>query len=206
MKYLTITIALIILTSFNSSAQDFIVGSKSVTGVFQAQGKSKTAIFTSIYTMLNESSDGAVEEIEMADQAKGLIIVKGKNTVPYRNLGKLLYPKRNGMAEVLDAEFKHRIEISIEDNMYLVTYYITEMERELYSHEDLFFNCINFEEISNEEVQKYNRSMGKFLKSNLVFKNKREVFFENTPSQFLEVSNNLRNNAEVMLYSINQGV
>lgn len=194
------------MLSLSIQAQSFYVEDKSVTGVYEAKNKNKSEIYKAIKNQLISESDNEDLEFEILDQEKGLIVAKGSSVVPYRNLGKILYPKRGQMAELLDAEFKHRIEIRIEDQMYMIKYDVTEMSHEIYNQEELFYNCVNFEELKSAELEKYNSSMEKFLKLNFVFKNKRERFLENSSAQFQDVSETLRNNAEVTLNKLSKGV
>lgn len=205
MKTITILIVCLML-SLSIQAQSFYVEDKSVTGVYEAKNKNKSEIYKAIKNQLISESDNEDLEFEILDQEKGLIVAKGSSVVPYRNLGKILYPKRGQMAELLDAEFKHRIEIRIEDQMYMIKYDVTEMSHEIYNQEELFYNCVNFEELKSAELEKYNSSMEKFLKLNFVFKNKRERFLENSSAQFQDVSETLRNNAEVTLNKLSKGV
>ena len=80
------------------------------------------------------------------------------------------------------------------------------MKKEMYGREAIFFECVNFEEINKEEVEAYNKDMNKLLKANLVFKKRREIFMENSTSQFEEVSNFLLNAGEVKIFSINEAI
>jgi len=76
----------------------------------------------------------------------------------------------------------------------------------MYKKEELFYNCINFKGIDQEELDQYNKAMNKLLKANFVFKKRREIFIENSKSQFEEVNNYLLNEGEVTIYSINEAI
>jgi len=134
------------------------------------------------------------------------MIVEGKTTVLYKNMGKDLYPKRSGMAEVLEADFGNRISIQTENDSYSISYEVIDMKQEMYKKEELFYNCINFKGIDKEELDQYNKAMNKLLKANFVFKKRREIFIENSKSQFEEVNNYLLNEGEVTIYSINEAI
>lgn len=205
MKTITMLVCGLML-SLSLQAQSFYIEDKSVTGVYEAGNRSKTEIYEAILNQLDQETDSENLEFEILDREKGLIVASGKSVIPYRNLGKILYPNRSQMAELLDAEFGHKIEIRIEDQMYLIKYYVTEMTHEIYNQEELFYNCVNFEELEPAELEKYNDSMDKFLKLNFVFKNKRQKFLKNSSSQFQDVSETLRNNAEVTLRKLSEGV
>jgi hypothetical protein len=91
--------------------------------------------------------------------------------------------------------------MDVEDNAYVVKYYLNEMVKEMYGWEAEFLNCINFLEIDEEALEAYNRSMGKVLKMNFVFKKRREIFFDNSEVQFQEVSSYILNEAQVNMFA-----
>ena len=108
------------------------------------------------------------------------------------------------MAEVLEARFGHIMEINVNEEDYDIMFSVVDMKEEMYKKQDVFFECINFKEINEEDLSEYNRAMDKLLKANLVFKKRREVFAENSRSQFEEVSSFLLNEGEVSIFSLNE--
>ena len=122
------------------------------------------------------------------DKEKGEMLVEGSTKVLYKNIGKELYPKRSGMAEVLEARFGNKILMKTDTEGYSITYEVVDMKQEMYKMEDLFFNCVNFESIEEAPLKEYNKAMNKLLKANLVFKKRREIFADNSKMQFEEVS------------------
>lgn len=182
-------------------AQDYLIEEKSVSRVFQAEGMSKSEIMSKMESWYSNPETTPNDTIETLDPEKGFMRVRGEVKVLYKNIGTELYPKRSQMADVLEAKFKHTIEMDIEDNAYVVKYYLNEMVKEMYGREAEFLNCINFVEIDEEDLEAYNRSMGKVLKMNFVFKKRREIFFENSEGQFQEVSSFILNEAQVNMFA-----
>ena len=182
-------------------AQDYLIEEKSVSRVFQAEGLSKSEIMSRMESWYSNTERTPHDTIETLDLDKGFMRVKGEVKVLYKNIGTELYPKRSQMADVLEAKFKHTIEMDIEDNAYVVKYYLNEMVKEMYGREAEFFDCINFVEIDKEALDNYNHSMGKVLKMNFVFKKRREIFFDNSETQFQEVSSFILNEAQVNMFA-----
>ena len=61
-------------------------------------------------------------------------------------------------------------------------------------------------QVTKDALEEYNKAMGKVFKRNFVFKNKREIFFANSKSQFEEVSSYVLNGAQVKMFNLNQAV
>lgn len=182
-------------------AQDYLIEEKSVSRVFQAEGLSKSEIMSKMESWYSNPETSPNDTIETLDLEKGFMRVRGQIKVLYKNIGTELYPKRSQMADVLEAKFRHTLEMDIEDNAYVVKYYLNEMVKEMYGRETEFLNCINFVEIDKEALEKYNRSMEKVLKMNFVFKKRREIFFDNSEAQFQEVSSYILNEAQVNMFA-----
>ncbi len=88
----------------------------------------------------------------------------------------------------------------------LNNYTLIDMIKEMYGQEETFFNCINFVEIDDKALGEYNKSMEKVFKRNFVFKNKREIFFDNSKAQFQEVSTYILNDAQVNMFALHEEV
>ena len=206
MKNLKSVVVLTMLFTGFLHAQSEQIEAKSITKVFDAEGMSKAQIFTGITNWFAKEENATTHEISVADKENGRIVAKGVVKVLFKNIGTELYPKRSGMAEVLEAKFNHIITIDIIDNSYTINYTLSDMIKEMYGQEESFFNCINFVQIDEEALEEYNRSMEKVFKRNFVFKHKREIFFENSKGQFEEVSSYILNEAQVNMYALNEEV
>lgn len=206
MQSLKSVVVLMMLFTGILNAQNEQIEAKSVTQVFDAEGINKAQIFTRITDWFAKEENAANNEIAETDKENGRIVAKGVVKVLFKNIGTELYPKRSGMAEVLESKFNYLVTIDIVDNAYTVTYTLLEMRKEMYGQEETFFNCINFIEIDEEALEQYNKSMEKVFKRNFVFKNKREIFFENSKSQFQEVNGFILNDVQVYMYSLHEEV
>jgi len=206
MKEIKISVLLFFLCSFLIQAQESQIEEKSISKYYESDNIESSLVLSRAEQWFSSEENSEQYEIISFDKNKGEMIVEGKTTVLYKNMGKDLYPKRSGMAEVLEADFGNRISIQTENDSYSISYEVIDMKQEMYKKEELFYNCINFKGIDKEELDQYNKAMNKLLKANFVFKKRREIFIENSKSQFEEVNNYLLNEGEVTIYSINEAI
>lgn len=206
MKIFKLFLLLIIVFSEFAYAQNDLIEGKSITEVYESKGISQTDIFKRINNWFSLEENAANDRISLANEEEGHIEVEGITKVLFRNIGTELYPKRSGMAEVLEAKFNYLITIDIVENQYMVNYTLIDMIKEMYGQEEAFFNCINFVEIDEKALEEYNEAMEKVFKRNFVFKNKRQVFFDNSKSQFEEVSSYVLNEAQVKMFNLHEAL
>jgi len=190
-KVICFVLLFILVPSVN--AQEYLIESKSATIVYEVPDKTKSDLYQSALQWFEKEESTSEYTIESSDPKAGIIRVSEVNQVYYKNIGKLMYPKRTGMAEMLSGDFSYDIELVFEDGTYMVKYLLTGMEKEMYGRDDLFYACIDFEEIDEDALAEYNKSMNKLLTMNAVFKKRRNIFKDNTRSQFEDASQNVLN-------------
>ena len=206
MKVFKISMLMFFLFSFFIQAQESQIEEKSISKHYASENLESALVLSRAEQWFSREENSEQFEIVSMDQKKGEMLVEGSTKVLYKNMGKDLYPKRSGMAEVLEASFGNMIRIQAETGGYTITYEVIDMKQEMYKMEDLFFNCVDFKSIDQENLKEYNKAMNKLLKANLVFKKRREIFTDNSESQFEEVSNYLLNAGEVTIFSIHEGI
>lgn len=190
-KVICFVLLFILVPSVN--AQEYLIEGKSATIVYEVPDKTKSDLYQSALQWFEKEESTSKYTIESSDPNAGIIRVSEVNQVYYKNIGKLMYPKRSGMAEMLSGDFSYDIELVFEDGTYMVKYQLTGMEKEMYGRDDLFYACIDFEEIDEDALAEYNESMNKLLTMNAVFKKRRNIFKENSRSQFEDASQNVLN-------------
>lgn len=190
-KVICFVLLFILVPSVN--AQEYLIEGKSATIVYEVPDKTKSDLYQSALQWFEKEESTSEYTIESQDPNAGIIRVSEVNQVYYKNIGKLMYPKRSGMAEMLSGDFSYDIELVFEDGTYMVKYQLTGMEKEMYGRDDLFYACIDFEEIDEDALAEYNESMNKLLTMNAVFKKRRNIFKENSRSQFEDASQNVLN-------------
>ncbi len=205
-KAFRVCLLMILFVTSSLWAQENQIAEKSVSKTYELNDLEPSLIFSRAESWFSNENNGENNIIESVDPEKKELVVKGETKVLYKNIGKELYPKRSGMAEVLDAYFGHLIEIKVNETSYTITYSVTDMRKEMYGKEDVFFECVNFIEVDKEDLDAYNEDMNKLLKANLVFKKRRDIFMENSPAQFAEVNSFLLSEGETNIFSLNETV
>ena len=190
-KVICFVVLFILVPSVN--AQEYLIEGKSATIVYEVPDKTKSDLYQSALQWFEKEESTSEYTIESSDLNAGIIRVSEVNQVYYKNIGKLMYPKRSGMAEMLSGDFSYNIELVFEDGTYMVKYVLTGMEKEMYGRDDLFYACIDFEEIDEQALAEYNKSMNKLLTMNAVFKKRRNIFKDNSKAQFEDASQNILN-------------
>lgn len=206
MRKFKISVFVFLLFSFFIQAQESQIEEKSISKHYTSENLEPALVLSRAEQWFSSDENSKEFEIVSLDKNKGEMLVEGSTKVLYKNMGKDLYPKRSGMAEVLEASFGNKIKIQTETGGYSISYEVIDMKQEMYKKEDLFFNCVDFNSIDEENLKEYNKAMNKLLKANLVFKKRREIFTENSKSQFEEVSSYLLNSGEVTIFSIHEAV
>lgn len=182
-----------------SVAQEYAIEERTVTGIFPAGGRSADEITDLANAWILRQENNTSLNVASIEQRQGRIRVTGVNEAIYRNLGRIMYPNRSAMAEMLTGKFGYQMEIFPQDNAYTVVYSIVDMQEEHYGFDELFYECINFNELDPDAIASYNKSMERFLKGNVVFKKRRQLFAENSPNQFREASDHLRTTIQVAM-------
>lgn len=183
----------IALCSEYALSQEYLIESKSATIVYQVPGRTKEQLFNDALDWFRDEERASQYTIASSDPEAGTMEVEEVNQVFYKNIGKLMYPKRSGMAEMLSGDFSYHIDLVFEEGTYMVKYKLTGMEKEMYGRDELFLECIDFEEIDEDALDAYNESMNKLLIMNAVFKKRRDIFRDNSRSQFEDASQNVLN-------------
>ena len=117
----------VLMTSLNCYAQEYSLEEKTIKGVFDTEGKSRTEIFASINKWIALNYNSAQNVVQLNDKESGNIIVKGINEAVYKNVMKELYPKNKFMQEFSTIKFNHTVEINIKDNKYRIIYTLTDI-------------------------------------------------------------------------------
>jgi hypothetical protein len=197
-----ITFFLFFFLIFGLSAQEYLIEGKSATIVYQVPDRTKEQLFNDALVWFQDEERTSQYTVESSDLAAGTIAVNEVNQVFYKNIGKLMYPQRSGMAEMLSGDFSYHIDLVFEEGTYMVKYELTGMAKEMYGRDQLFYECIDFEEIDKDALKAYNKSMDKLLKMNVVLKKRRQIFEENSLSQFEDASQNVLNSMTANMGSL----
>ena len=213
MKKLNLIIGILVLTTSVSFGQKYELDKKTVTGVFDAKGKTKSEIFSSINKWISLNYNSAQNVVQLNDSNAGNIIVKGQNDAVYKEVLLLIYPQRKlTLSEYASIKLSHTIEINIRDNKFRIIYSLTShvpyigidqyglIKKKL----KLIFSMINFSGLKDEQVEIYNEA----TKDGVLFmgkKKKREMLTYTKPI-FEQFNKDLIANIKYILLSIQETV
>lgn len=211
-----IVLGLLLIVGFYSNAQEYKLEEKSVTGIFEANGKTKAELFSAINKWISINYNSPKSVIQLNDLESGSIIVNGVNSVFYKNNYKIIYPKNSSVEIYDELELKHSIELSIKDNKYRIIYKIIGLipyeqqptnKIKWTKMETLTLDCINFNNPTEASILAYNI----FLEDKLnVNREKKELILSETKPMFDDLVANLltqikRNMAEIQMAIKNDG-
>lgn len=187
------------LTSFG---QEYKIEEKSITGVFDIDGKSKAEIFSAINKWISINYNSAKNVIQLNDAEAGNIIIKGINEVTYKNAVKALYPKNSYISENTTTKFNHLIEITVKENKFRIIYRITDSE----GLDDKFFNCIKLNGGNEANRIAYNDEVEINLKKGLIGKEKRELYKLKSSEMYEDIRTGLENSMKGTMLSIEKSI
>lgn len=211
MKYLILifTFLTMTLTSFKSYSQKFEYEEKAITGIYEAEGKTKLEIFSSINKWIALNYNSAKNVVQLNDKESGTIIVKGINKALYKNVIKEMYPKKKYIQEYNTVKFNHTIEINIKDNKYRIIYHLTDIITpaplagyNLEQQYSIVFDMIDFTELKQGKIDAYNEYIDKIWKKALIGKKKRAKFKELTKPTFEELNKGVKESVKATMNSI----
>lgn len=187
--------------SFYSNAQEYKLEEKSVTGIFEANGKTKAELFSAINKWISVNYNSPESAIELNDAEGGNIIVKGStegkwNLKPFR-------PKLKKDKYII-VKFDHLIELNIEDNKLKIIYKITNLANIKHPKAQAecvknTLNCINFNGVDDNSIVTYNEFLEPILKGGLIGKEKREKYKSLSKPMFEELNSNLISTIKVTM-------
>lgn len=205
---------LLLIISGITNAQEFKTDEKSVTGIFEVKDKTKSEIFSSINKWIAIHYNSAKNVIQMSDLEAGTIIVKGINSINYKNPNYIVYTNTK---EYLKMDVNHLLEINIKDHKFRIVYTLTDVDKQPINAtvipellgfylSNLDISHISLIGISDEMVLKYSNNIEKLLKMAWVGKEKREKIMSQSRPMLKEVNNSLVEEAKKQMISIEKSI
>ena len=196
-----IVLGLLMTVGFLANAQEYKLEEKSVTGIFETNGKTKAELFSAINKWISVNYNSPKSVIELNDLESGTIIIEGITDGKY-NL-KPFRPKYKKDKYVI-IKFNHLIEINIEDNKLKIIYKITNLANIKHPKSQAecvknTLSCINFKGVDDNSIVKYNEFLEFILKRALIGKEKRSIYKSLSKPLFEELNSNLISNIKVTM-------
>ena len=207
-----ILFGLLMLVGFYSNAQEYKLEEKSVTGIFDVNGKTKAELFSAINKWISVNYKSANSVIQLNDAEAGTIVIKGNADYPIKNYFKpfLNYLFQNSNYDYFYNPFSHLIQIDIKDNKFRVKYTITGCNNSSSSFEinnKEIYNGINFIDHNNVFVD-YNAFADSYIKAYYIgaTKKNKEKFIAVLKPFFEEVNVVLEREIKITMESINLSI
>ena len=185
-----IILILILFIYIPSSAQEFQIEKKALTGNFETANKNKTELFASINNWISLNYDMS-KYVKINDLETGKIIINGINEISYKSLARALDPRNENIPEYSSLKFNYLIKINIHDDGYNIMYKMVDLVSENMEKNNLFFNCINLNHSNEIALKEYNKQNDMFLIEGLVGKKKREEYSTLAGPMFQDINNTL---------------
>jgi hypothetical protein len=207
-----IVLGLLMAVSFYSNAQEYKLEEKSVTGIFEANGKTKAELFSAINKWISVNYKSANSVIQLNDAEAGTIVIKGNANYPIRCIFKPLLPKSFQEGSLFDNfsyAFSHSIQIDIKDNKFRVKYAIIDcIDKDSFDiNTSEVTKSINFSDHNNVSVD-YNGFADSYMKAYYIVASKknREKFNALLKPFFEEVNVVLEREIKATMDSINSSI
>ena len=204
---------ILLMTSLNCVAQEYTLEEKTITSVFEIEGKAKAEIFSSINKWIALNYNSAQNVVQLNDKESGNIIVKGINEAVYKNVMKELYPKNKYMQEFSTVKFNHTVEINVKDNKFRIIYTLTDIITpesiggyKLESQYNMIFNMIDFTGLKQDKIDNYNNYVEELWKKAMIRKKKRAKIKEMTKPTFEEMNKGVIKSIKSTMLSIEKTV
>jgi hypothetical protein len=201
-----IILGILMAVSFYSNAQEYILEEKSVTGIFEANGKTKAELFSAINKWISDNYKSANSVIQLNDAEGGNIIIEGITEGKF-NL-KPFWPKlKRDKYEIV--KFNHLIELNIVDNKLKMIYKITNLanlkhskaKTECSNECDInTLNCINFNGVDDNSIVAYNEFLESIYRR--MSTEKIKIYKSLSKPMFEELNSNLISNIKGTMESI----
>ncbi len=201
------------MTSFQCYSQEYKSEEKTITGIFDVEGKTESEIFSSINKWIALNYNSALNVVQLSDKESGNIIVKGINEASYKNVMKELYPKNKFMQEYSTVKFTHTIEINVKENKYRIIYTLTDIITpepvagyNLEQQYDMVFDMIDFNGLKQDKIDNYNNYVEELWKKAMIGKEKRKKFQEMTRPTFEEMNKGVTESIKSTMDSVEKTV
>lgn len=200
----------LLMLSLSNYAQTYTIEDKTLTGVFEVQGKTKAQIYSAINKWISINYNSGKSVTQLSDSEGGNIVVKGINETTYKNTYKILYPNNKYVPADYPLLLNHLIEVNIKDNKFRITYriidYVPATPLVPYSLDKNAFDCINFNNSSDASILEYNNQIESLLKMGFIGAAKRGTVTALTKPSFDEVNSNIITSIKTTMLSIQSAV
>lgn len=209
-KNLIFAILITLMFSITSFGQEYEIEERTVTGIFEVKGKSKSELFSELNKWVSINYKASEHVIQMNDKESGILIIKGTKEVQYENAWKSLYKKSEIIQKYSTLKISHLIEMNVKDDKFRIIYKLTDIE-DLYNVFNNMViencpNCINFNKSNENSITDCNEFIDKYLKKGMLGKKKRAEFISITDEMFELMNSTIVLDIKQVMTSIHKSV
>jgi hypothetical protein len=203
-----VLIGLFMLVGFYSNAQEYKLEEKSISCVFDANGKTKAELYLIINKWISLNFVSPKTVLQLNDADTGNIIIKSSDKIMYKCLYLSFLPKiyiEKGSFEYILGTYGNLIEIDVKDNKYRVKYTINQCIKDFNNDINTteLYKGINFINDNYDNVD-YNILADSYCKYFNIKKKDRENFILTLKPTFKEINTVLEKVIKTSLLSIDE--
>jgi len=162
-----------------STIEKIEIQEKKIIAVINVKEKSKKKLYSLLNKWVSLNYNSANNVIQMNDKDGGILIVKGINSINYKNPTRILYPRTKMLPQFYELSVYHTLEINVKDNRFRIIYTLRGINRTVKSDlatNPYSFECISLKGSSESSILNYNNYWEPILKSGLMSKKNRKKY------------------------------
>ncbi len=179
--------------SLKDSIEKIDVQEKVFTVVINANSYNKSKLYSELNKWVSLNYYSANDVIQMNDKEGGTMIVKGLNTISFKNPRRLTYPKAKIFPTISVLLLRHTLEVNVKENKFRLIFTINNIEeseiKTVLNINPYYFENISFKGASEKSLLLYNNYWE--AKGKGMGKKNREKFLGLSEPTFIEVNTNL---------------
>jgi hypothetical protein len=146
----------LILISILSYSQEYKIENKSVTYIGELKNKNKSLLFSAANNWVAKNYVSAKDVVQLNDIESGTIIVRGINSVSFKNYYQALTPEIKMTDTIAHTKFNHTLEINTKDDKIRIIFKLNNIAFDDAGLNEIMFNTVNLEGVKEENIIQFN--------------------------------------------------
>lgn len=146
----------LILMSILSYSQEYKIENKSVTYIGELKNKNKSLLFSAANNWVAKNYVSAKDVVQLNDIESGTIIVRGINTISFKNYYQALTPEIKMTDTITYTKFNHTLEINTKDDKIRIIFKLNNIAFDDAGLNEIMFNTVNLEGVKEENINQFN--------------------------------------------------
>lgn len=146
----------LILMSILSYSQEYKIENKSVTYIGELKNKNKSLLFSAANNWVAKNYVSAKDVVQLNEIESGTIIVRGINTISFKNYYQALTPEIKMTDTITYTKFNHTLEINTKDDKIRIIFKLNNIAFDDAGLNEIMFNTVNLEGVKEENINQFN--------------------------------------------------